>query len=239
VEVVDDQLRVRKRLADRGGVAGARVDRHELDPGPERFGPLGEPVGDVARAASDDLPEQPPVTGQVDEPGVQRSISTPFPVSGSCSPRGLPRRVSSIPSTRGGAGSPSTPSATRRKARCVVGQLTWWASATSLTERFASPTASAIARRSRPVNRAPSGTSEIASVNVLRGHSCSRQRSRRLCQRTVNAVSPQGKSFGRVTRFCFNELDTPPQHGHAAAVSSTVTACTTRLADLVRGPTSR
>jgi hypothetical protein len=67
--------------------------------------------------------------------------------------RGLPRRVSSMPSTRVGSGAVSSASACSTNAACAVGHATENAPATSATLRAASPTATPIARRSRPVVR--------------------------------------------------------------------------------------
>ncbi len=53
-------------------------------------------------------------------------------------------------------------------ARCAVGHDTPWESATSATERAASPIAAPISVRNRPVVRARGGTCGIASVNVFR-----------------------------------------------------------------------
>jgi len=78
---------------------------------------------------------------------------------------GLPRRVSSIPSTRTGSGSASRASACSMKARCAVGHDTRCAAATSDTDRAASPIADPIWARNRRVVRARGGTCAMASVN--------------------------------------------------------------------------
>jgi hypothetical protein len=104
--------------------------------------------------------------------------------------RGLPRRVSSMPSTAVGSGTASSASAYSTNAPCAVGHVTPNASATSATDRHASPTAAPIARRNRPVVRAPAGTSSMASVNEPRPQLGSWQRHRVLRQRTEIPLSP-------------------------------------------------
>ena len=89
-----------------------------------------------------------------------------------------------------GSGSPPAASAAATTALCAVGQDTPKLSATSATDRQASPTAAAIARRSRPVVRARGGISAIASVNDFLEHAGSWQRHRRLCHTTARSPSP-------------------------------------------------
>jgi len=165
------------------------------------------------------------------------SVKCHFPVSSSRTQRGRPNRVSSTPSTGVGAGSASRTAARASTARCTVGQATSCARATSSTQRFCS-TASASARRSRPVVRAPAGTSGIDSVNVLRGHSFSRHRHRRLHQRSSRRASPYGRSFGRVVTYCFGEVENTPHPGQAAAVASAVETCTRRVPPSTRSTRS-
>jgi hypothetical protein len=95
-----------------------------------------------------------------------------------------------MPSTGVGAGSAAATSAACTTAACAVGQDTPKLSATSATERHASPTAEAIARRNRPVVRARAGSSSIASVNERFTHVRSVQRQRRLCQISEIPLSP-------------------------------------------------
>jgi len=157
-----------------------------------------------------------------------RSIRRHAPVTASSSQRGLPRRVSSIPSTSVGSGSASAAAAASMTALCAVGQDTPNAPATSLTARFASPTAAPIARRIRPVTLARGGTSPIDSVNDPRGHSTARQRHRRLRHTTTIAASPYGRSRGRVATHCFGEVEISPHSGQPAAHGSAVNMCTSR-----------
>jgi len=89
-----------------------------------------------------------------------------------------------------GSGALNCSSAASTTVACAVGQDTPNESAASATLRHASPTAQAIARRSRPVVRHPAGTSSIASVNEPRPHVDSRQRQRVLCHSTAITVSP-------------------------------------------------
>lgn len=107
VEVVDHDPGMRQAGADRGAVGGGHADGDVCDalsPGQRGGGEPGQHVGDAAVL---DLAQQPARPEGVDEAGVP-PIACParLPVSGSCSQRGLPRRVSPMPST-------STP------ARCV------------------------------------------------------------------------------------------------------------------------
>ncbi len=75
-----------------------------------------------------------------------------------------------MPSTAVGSGSVSCALAASVNAACAVGQDTPNASETSAMLRAASPTAPAIARRSRPVVRRPAGTWGMHSVNDPRAH---------------------------------------------------------------------
>ena len=94
-----------------------------------------------------------------------------------------------MPSTTGGAGSMSSSSAWATKASWVTGQLIGSLAATAATD-CPEPIARAACRRSRPVTRAPGGTSLIDSVNALRGQAASRHRYCALCQRTTSGCSP-------------------------------------------------
>jgi hypothetical protein len=91
-----------------------------------------------------------------------RSVSRHLPVSGSCTQRGQPRRVSSTPSTPTGCGSTSSASARRTQAACATGQLIKPSHATLTVTPLL--ICSATCRRSRPVTRAPAGSSTICSV---------------------------------------------------------------------------
>jgi hypothetical protein len=73
-----------------------------------------------------------------------------------------------MPSTAVGAGSPNSVLACSTNAACAVGHDTAWATATSVTDRAASPIAEPITVRSRRVVRARAGTCSIASVNEPR-----------------------------------------------------------------------
>jgi hypothetical protein len=133
-----------------------------------------------------------------------------------------------MPNTPIGSGSPAAASAASVTAACAVGQDTPHEPAASATDRHASPTAAAIARRSRPVVRHPAGTSSIASVNDPRAHVDSTQRHRRLCQTSEIPLSPYGISRGAVTTYSFTDIDTTPQLGQPDADSAAVSTCTTR-----------
>ena len=65
-------------------------------------------------------------------------------------------------------------------------------------------------------------------MKEARGQSCSLQRYRRLCQIRRNLVVPYGMSLGLVQARPFRVTESTPQLGHADAVSSAVTTCTTR-----------
>jgi len=110
-------------------------------------------------------PSKPCCPDRSTNPVSQGSTRRQRPVARQRIQRGLPRRVSSMPSTRTGAGSPSRPSAWAMKARCAVGHDTPWLAATSATERAASPIAAPIWVRNLVVVRALAGTWAIASVN--------------------------------------------------------------------------
>jgi hypothetical protein len=71
-----------------------------------------------------------------------------------------------MPRIRVGVGAARSRSATSTNAACAVGHDTPNTPATSLTARFASPTATPIASRSRRVVRAPDGSSPIVSVKL-------------------------------------------------------------------------
>ena len=139
VEVVHRDRGVGQRRADRGGVAGVRVDHHHLDPGPELLGAGGQPGLHRGTGAAIDLPQQRLITGDVDEPGLPR-IRAPPPdpavlagavMKPSGNQRGRPNRVSSIPSTVVGSGSTSSTAPCTTTARCTVGHDTPCAAATS------------------------------------------------------------------------------------------------------------
>jgi hypothetical protein len=102
--------------------------------------------------------------------------------------RGLPRRVSSIPSTLTGSGSGSCAQTAATNAECAAGQPS--RPAPAVLTGSPSPIRSATCRRSRPVTRAPAGTSPICSVNARRAHAASRQAYWTLCQRTASGSSP-------------------------------------------------
>ena len=118
------------------------------------------------------------------------SVRTQRPVAASWVHRGRPRRVSSIPSTVVGSGSPRLSAAASITAACAVGQDTANAPATSETLRHASATAAAIPRRIRPVVRRPAGISAMTCVNDPRAHAGWTQRHRCLCQTTEISPSP-------------------------------------------------
>jgi hypothetical protein len=162
------------------------------------------------------------------KPVSQASVRTHRPVSGSLAHRGRPRLVSSIPSARVAAGSANSRAASSMTAACAVGHDTPNAHATSATLRHASPTADPAARRSRPVVRRRAGTSGTDSVNDNRPHNASAQRHRRLCHTIDIEPSPYGRSRGAVLTRPFTDLDSTPQLGHPAAVSSSVCTCTVR-----------
>jgi hypothetical protein len=116
------------------------------------------------------------------------STSTHRP-SSPCRQRGRPKRVSSIPSRLVGAGSAGNNATAAVTDRCTVGHDTRWLRATSATHRF-SPTASAIACRSRTVVRPRGGTTGTVSVNVRRAQSIVRHRHRRLCHNSLSVAGP-------------------------------------------------
>ena len=87
---------------------------------------------------------------------------------------------------------------------------------------------------SRAVTRARGGSSGIDSVNERRAHAGSRQRQRRLCHTRRTPASAYGMSRGREQAEPFTDVDSTPQLGHADAVSSAVTTCTTRAPDSSR-----
>jgi hypothetical protein len=154
--------------------------------------------------------------------------SSPGP---SCTPsgshRGRPNRVSSMPSTGVGSGSPSSTAPCTTTARCTVGHETPCAAATSDWSR-PSCTATASAVRSRVVVRIPAGTWATCSVNVARAQSTVRHRQRRLRHCTAICPPPLGRSCGRVSTQSFPEVDTTLHTGQRAASGSSVTSCTIR-----------
>ncbi|HEX3305468.1 MAG TPA: hypothetical protein VHS32_04410, partial [Streptosporangiaceae bacterium] len=77
MEVVDRDPGLGQRRADRGGVAGVRVDHHHLDTRPERFAAGGQPGLHRGARAAVDLPQQRLVAGDVDEPGLPRIGALP------------------------------------------------------------------------------------------------------------------------------------------------------------------
>ena len=156
-----------------------------------------------------------------------RSVRAHFPVAGSWIHLGVPRRVSSIPSTTGADGSVSSPSACCTNRAWVTGQLTWYCAATAATLR-PEATCRASRRHNRPVSRAPAGISVTDSVNTFRGQAASRHRYCRLRHRTASGSSPYGTSRGRVVRRCFTDVDTTPHCGQPAALLTAVTTCTNR-----------
>ena len=113
-------------------------------------------------------PSRPWEPARSTKPVSHGSTRTQRPVSQQYSHLGFPRRVSSMPSTGVGSGSPSSASACAAKARCAVGHDTPCVAATSVTERAASPIAAPIWVRSRPVMRARAGICAMASVNEAR-----------------------------------------------------------------------
>ena len=134
-----------------------------------------------------------------------------------------------MPSTVTGAGSPRTDSAWATKAACAVGQDTPAPSATSTTERAASPTHRPIWVRSRVVVRRRAGTCGIASVKLTRLQVWLRHRYRVLFHRRVIGSSPYRTSRGFVTVRSFTESDAIPQSGQREAFGSTVITSTTRV----------
>jgi len=110
-------------------------------------------------------------------------------------------------------------------AASAVGHGTPNEPATSATLRHTSLTATAIARRHRPVVRQPDGTSPIASVNEPLAPSGSTQRQRRLCRTTEIPYPPSGRSRGVVRTYCFTDVDATPHEGQPAADLSAVSTC--------------
>jgi hypothetical protein len=102
-----------------------------------------------------------------------------------------------------------------------------WA-ADSETTRPCSATAKPSSTRSRVVSLKRARTAGSDSVNEARGQSRSLQRHRRLCQISRNTLVPYGMSRGRVQTRPLRQTESTPQLGHAAAVSSALTTCTTR-----------
>ena len=159
----------------------------------------------------------------------QSAASRHRPVTGSLAHTGLPRRVSSIPSTStAGNGSASRGATWATNAACATGHDTPYRRAPDRTQRECSAICSPHSARSRAVSRDRAGTADSDSVNVARGHSGSRQHHRVLCHRSRTGAGPWGRSRGRVVVRSFTEVETTPQAGQAAAASSSVTISTTR-----------
>lgn len=176
-------------------------------------------------------PSRPPVPSASTNPVCHRSrVSIHLPVAGSCSQRGRPRRVSSMPSTFTlGSGASVTSCATVRKASITVGQDRRRSRAAWMTVEAASRMRRPAAPRSRMVIRAPAGICGICSVKDRRGQPGSRHHQRRLCQRNSSPLSPYGRSRGRVTAEPFTLVANTPQAGHARALSSAVARWTRRV----------
>jgi hypothetical protein len=170
------------------------------------------------------------------KPVCQRSATcSRCPVSGSSANRGRPRRVSSIPSTRTGAGSAgSIAVAHSAKAADTTGQDKPMSRPTALTVRPPTATAAPAAAFNRAVTRAPGPSCGIDSVNEDRTHPDVRQRHRRLCH-TSRAGTGSATSRGLVLTHPFTDVAGVRHDGHTAAASSwasfargAVDTCTTR-----------
>jgi len=188
VEVVGDHQGVGQRLRHRRPVGRAHVDRDHLHLGLPVHATSIEPAQDRLGGPAGALAEQAARAGQVDEVGLEPLQADPAAVL-LLVQRGRSPRVSSIPSTRGAAGSMNTFSAWTTNAQCATGQLIARSRHTEATER-PEPTASAAARRVRPVILARGGSSAIDSVNALRLHNLSRHANWILCHRTCSGASP-------------------------------------------------
>lgn len=82
--------------------------------------------------------------------------------------------------------------------------------------------------RNLVVSRARAGTCGNNSVNDPREHAASRHRHLRLCHTSRSGACPYGTSLGLVTACPLTEVDSTPHDGQPAALSSSVTTCTTR-----------
>jgi hypothetical protein len=233
VEVVDRDLRVRQDGADRGGVAGVRVDHHHLDPGPEGLGAGGEPGLHRGAGPAVHLPQQGLVAGDVDEPGLPRIGARP------AAPAILTRSVMHAVGQPPRAAEPGLVHAQHphrfrleqlhqrmdTTARCTIGHDTPCAAATSDWSRPSS-TATASAVLSRVVVRIPAGTWATCSVNLCCGQSSVWHRQRRLRHCTYANSPPHGRSRGRVSTQSLPDVDTARHTGQRAASGSSVTNCT-------------
>lgn len=146
--------------------------------------------------AAFDLASRPPVPSASTNPACHRSrVSLHFPVAGSCSQRGRPRRVSSMPSTRtSGSGASITSRAEARKASFTVCQDRCRSRAAWMTVGAASRIRRPAAPRCRMVICASAGGCGICSVKDRRGQPGSRHHQRRLCRRNSSPLSPYGRS---------------------------------------------
>jgi len=79
IKAVHDQHRGRQPLAHGLGVARRHVDGDVDDPGPPALVAGGQPRGDDLRGAPVDLGQQPLITGDVDQPGVEAVHPAAFP----------------------------------------------------------------------------------------------------------------------------------------------------------------
>ena len=177
MEVVDDQFGVGKHLAgDRGGIGCRRVDDDMGDP--RRKASLCSPSHwrTAVPVRSSTWPSRPWSPPPVDETGVPGVGAHPAAAGLLRVQRGLPRRVSSMPSTVTGAGSPNTASAWSMNAACAVGQTP------RNRRRPRAPSAPLLRRTGRSgcatvswCAAAP-GTSASASVKLARSQVSLRQR---------------------------------------------------------------
>src|SRR5215217_3536138 len=123
-------------------------------------------------------------------------------------------RVSSMPSRVVGSGFGNHLAAAATSALCAVGQETLYSRATSDTARLLSTIAVATRRRSRSVTRPRRRTALQAWVNVLRGHSCSPQTSRRFRHHSSTVCPHAGRSFNRISGRSFTAEVSAPHAGH-------------------------
>ena len=167
-----------------------RVHCHDPHPGLPLLAPLVKPVGDRLLRPPAGLPEQAGRAGEVDEVGLETLQLDPHAAA---RVRGLPRRprrrVSSMPSP---APAPARTAPRRpgpRRRRAPPASSAWCARTAAPTDAPPSTTATA-AWRSRPVTRAPAGSSGMHSVNAVCGQASSPQRYCHMYQRTANGSSP-------------------------------------------------
>jgi len=136
VPVVDDHRRVRQQLTQRPGERRRRVDRHDLDPVPERLALQGEPAPHRCPRSAGCQSEQAAGMGRVEVNEAGHPRIGPAPPASDSSQRTDLARVSSTPSIRTPVGAgPQTRAATATSAWLTLHHDTPYSRATSLAAR--------------------------------------------------------------------------------------------------------